>query len=109
MDICSILTLIKQVSDTLGSVFGIIKSVADGVSSLIKERSQTSTTVLSNFEDLTKKMENPEDREKIDIERLKVYAKLTRNIIPFAFVEYLYYLTKVAGLVGVISVIYYWY
>jgi hypothetical protein len=108
MDISGIITLIKQIVDTVVEVIPAIKTVFEGISSLFKARSQTSDAITAGFGDIAKSMERPEDREKIDVERVRVFAELTRSVVPFAFVEYLFYVTKVAGLIGLAYVFYYW-
>ena len=108
MDISGALTVIKQIVDIIVAVIPGSKALIEGINSLLKARSETSKIVTTGFVDLAKSMEKPEDRDKIDVERLRAFAELTRSIVPFAFVEYLFYITKVAGVVGLLYVLYYW-
>lgn len=99
----------KQVVDILMALIKAIKTTIEGISSLPDEHSETSKSVITVFEDVNRAMGKPGDREKIDVERLRAFSEFARSIVPFAFVEYLFYVTKVAGMVGLASVFWYWY
>ena len=98
----------KQVMDILVALVKAIKTVIAATSSLPDERSETSKSVIAVFENVSAAMGKPGDREKIDVERLRVFSEFAHNIVPFAFVEYLFYVTKVAGIIGLAYVFYHW-
>src|SRR6266567_7091400 len=105
------LTLGGQIITNIAAplIGSVIKPIYDMITQLRKERSKASEIVTTNFVAVSAAMETPETRDKIDVERLHAYAKLTRSIMPFAFVEYLFYVTKVVSVLGLASIVYYWY
>src|SRR5258708_30583210 len=80
-------TIVEMVVSLIGAIFPPVKAFLDA-------KSQTSTTVMQGFTEISHTMDTPE-REKIDVERLRAFAELTRSIIPFAWVEYAFFVTKV--------------
>ncbi len=99
----------KQVVDILLALIKAIRTIIEGVSSLSDAHSETSKSVTTVFQNVEVAMGKPGDREKIDVERLRAFSEFAHNIVPFAFVEYLFYLTKVVSVLGLASVFYYWY
>jgi hypothetical protein len=72
-----------------------------GLKTFLTDRSQTSEAALKSLENIADAMSGP-DRDKIDAERVRAIAELTRSMTPFAFVEYLFYATRVVSVFALV-------
>ncbi len=94
MDTLNIIkTIIEMATSLIGTLFPPIKALMDA-------RSEASKKVMEGFTEVATMMGTPDEREKVDVERLRVLAEYTEKIIPFAWVEYAFFATKVATVVA---------
>ncbi|SRR6266567_4848598 len=89
MDTLNIIkTIVEMATGLIGTLFPPIKMLLDA-------RSDTSQKIIQSVTEISAMMDTP-DREKIDIERLRTFAELVGKAAPFAWVDYAYFVTKVA-------------
>ena len=92
---------IKIIFDMIIGSVPFLKTILKGVKSLVPDRLQASEAAQKSLETVVETMSGP-DRDKIDAERVRALAELTRSTIPFAFVEYLFSTTKLFGVLALL-------
>lgn len=92
---------IKTIFDMFVGSIPFLKTIYTGLKSLITDRSQTSEAAQKSLENIVETMKGP-DRDKLDAERVRALAELTRSMTPFAFVEYLFFTTRAIGVFALV-------
>lgn len=87
---------IKTFFDLIVEVVPFVKPIFTVLKAIFTDRSQTSEAAQKSLESIAEIMKGP-DRDKVDAERVRALAELTRSMVPFAFVEYLFSTTKLFG------------
>jgi hypothetical protein len=86
----------------LTGIFPWIRPLFIGFKSLFTDHSKTSESVTKSVAEISETMAGPE-RDNLDPERVRAFAELVRSMTPYAVVEWLFYATKLLGLLAIMT------
>ena len=89
MDLLSVLKQVVEIGGPL--VSQILKLFFDDIRELVRGRSKTTENVTAGFVEIAKAMEQKDTQDRIDVERLRAFAELTREVAPMGWIEYAFY------------------
>lgn len=77
-------------------IVGAIPLLVSGIKAIFFGKSTISETAHKSVAELTEALNSP-DKDKVEADRIRAVAELIKDMAPIAFVEYLFYVTKVAS------------
>ena len=94
MDIASVLDFLRAVLPNIPIITTVFRNLTGGFKDLMDAGSPVAKMAIQKYTDTAANLQGPKE-EQIDTDRIDAIAQLNRSVVPFALIEYLYFVSKI--------------